>query len=127
MIRAVYLYGTTDSSGDLTVTADVKATGLLHAVEWIDGTLVDGVDAVISFTSSASGVARTVLTLTNADIDAWYFPREAMHSNAGAAITYDGTRPIYERAVVDGILKMVVADGGDTKVGGCIVYLETLS
>jgi len=124
MIRAIRLYGTTDSSGDLTVTAGNKAWGMLHAVEWIDGDLADGVDAVISFTSSASAVSRTLLTLTNANSDAWYFPREAVHDNAGAGVTFDGTNEIYDRAVVDGILKMVVSSGGDTKSGGCVVYLE---
>ncbi|NIQ08548.1 MAG: hypothetical protein GWO23_02205 [Gammaproteobacteria bacterium] len=125
MIRAIRLYGTTDASGDLTVTAEVKSWGLLHAVEWIDGTFADGVDAVISFTSSNSAVSRTVLTLTDANDDAWYFPREALHDNAGAGVTYDGTNEIYDRAVVDGILKMVVSSGGNAKAGGCVVYLVT--
>ena len=123
MIRAIRLYGTTDATQALTVTAETKAWGLLHAIEWIDGTFADGVDAVISFTSSASGVARTLLTLTDANVDAWYYPREAVHDNAGAGVTFDGTNEIYDRAVVDGILKLVVADGGVTKAGGCIVYL----
>ncbi len=124
MIRAIRLNGTTDAAGDLTVTAENKAWGILHAVEWEDGTFADGVDAVISFTSSHTGVSRTLLTLTDANVDAWYFPMEAAHDNAGAGVTYDGTNEIYVRPVVDGILKMVVSSGGDSKAGGCIVYLE---
>jgi hypothetical protein len=124
MIRHIKLYGTTDSLGDLSVTADVKIEGLLHAVEWIDGALVDGVDAVISCVRDDNASDITLLELTNANADAWYYPQTPAQDNAGADVTYDGTNEIYTRQVVNGKLKMVVSDGGDTKAGGCIVYLE---
>lgn len=125
MIRQVKLYGTTDSSGDLTVTSEMPIHGKLYAVEWIDGALVDGVDAVISVTNTDSGVDQTLLTLTNANNDAWYYPRYQVHDNAGAGVTYDGTNEIYNaQAVLHGYLKLVVSSGGDTKAGGCVVYYD---
>lgn len=124
MIEPIKLTGTTDSSGDVTITHTLSTSGVLLAVEWIDGDLVDGVDAVLSFTSASSGVSRTLLTLTNANADAWYFPHEAAHDNAGAGVTFDGTNEIYVQPVVHGVLKLVISSGGDTKTGGAVVYLR---
>lgn len=120
---------TTNSSGDYTsslVTApqsDVSRHGcgplLLYAVEWIDGDLEDGVDATLSMTDTLSGVDKTLLTLTDANNDAWYYPQTPTHTNAGAA-----TSPVYfVPQVVEGTLKLVVASGGNAKSGKMIVYL----
>jgi len=115
-----------DASGDYTssvATAPgsdlLTGTGplLLHAVEWVDGDLADGVDAVLSVTDTLSGVDHTLLTLTDANNDAWYFPRPVENDAAGAALT---TRTL---DVVYGTLKLVVAQGGVSKSGACIVYL----
>lgn len=123
-MRKIKLYGTTDSSGDLTETSVMPVFGELYAVEWIDGTLVDGVDAVLSCVRDDNAADFTLLTLTDANADAWYQPRVPCHDAAGAAVTFDGTNEIYCKAVVNGYLKLVVSSGGDTKAGGCIVYVE---
>jgi len=119
MIRFIKLYGTTDSSGDLTVTSDVNALGILNSVEWIDGTFDDGVDAVLTNIRDDDASDITLLTLTDANIDKVYSPRYLVQDNAGADIA-----ATYDRHFVNGKLKLVVADGGDTKSGGCIVYYE---
>ena len=90
---------------------------LLYGVEWVDGTLADGVDAVLSVTNTPSGVDKTLLTLTNANDDAWYHPRGVEHDAAGAALT---TRTL---SVVYGTLKLVVTSGGNVTSGACWVYL----
>lgn len=94
-----------------------KGPLLLYAVEWIDGDLEDGVDATLSMTSTSSGVDKTLLTLTNADNDAWYYPRVPTSDNTGVGTLF------YTPQVVEGTLKLVVTDGGTTKTGKCIVYL----
>ena len=124
MIGQIKLYGTTDSGGDLTVTADIPVIGELAAVQWIDGDLADGVDAVLSMVQGDNAADTTLLTLTNANDDAWYYPQSPVTDNAGAAVTFDGTNEIYTQQVVNGYLKLVVSSGGDTKSGGCIVYYE---
>lgn len=124
MFTPVKLTGTTDASGDLTVTSEASYNGLLHSVQWIDGDLADGVDAVLSVTNTDAGVDFTVLTLTNANADAMYHPRHQIDTEAGAGVTYDGTNEVYEMVPVVGKLKLVVSSGGDTKTGGVVVYLE---
>jgi hypothetical protein len=124
MIEHIKLYGTTDSSGDLTVTSTVGVEGFLHAVEWIDGAFADGVDAVLSVDRNDNAADVTLLTLTDANSDAMYYPQTPAQDNVGTAVTFDGTNEIYTRQIVNGLLKLVVSDGGDTKAGGCIVYVE---
>ena len=118
-LRKIKLYGTVDASGDLTITSNVNLLGYLHQVRWIDGDLDDGIDAVLSV-DSADGASPdiTLLTLTNANDDAIYFPRELEDDNAGSALV------TYTWPVVDGALKLVISDGGNAKSGGCIAYVE---
>lgn len=118
MISEVALPFTTDASGDATVTAAFDTIGKVYAVAWTDGDLADGVDAVLSYTGSGRP-DQTLLTLTNANDDAWYYPRAAASSSAGAALT------AYVEPMVMGKLKVVVSSGGNAKSGAIRVYVES--
>jgi len=120
MIESYKLTGTTDGSGDVTVSLGAAALGLLYAVEWIDGDLVDNNTAVLSVTSTDSGVDQVILTLGagEGDDDKWYYPRNLAHDAAATELTVTYAYPL-----VNGNLELVIASGGDTKTGGCIVYL----
>lgn len=113
------LYGETDASGDLTVNATRPVLGQLYAVRWIDGDLSDGVDAVIS--TQNHDAAATLLTLTDANSDALYYPRDLVHNAAGGALTGtsggDRALPLFV-----GLPRLVVSSGGATKSGGCILF-----
>jgi len=123
MIRPIKLYGTTDgtdgTAGALTVLDNHKVVGILQAIQWIDGDLADGVDAVVSVDMDDDAPDLTLLTLTNANDDAWYFPKVTADSNAGTEIATEYVSPI-----VNGKLKLAVTSGGNVKSGGCIVYVE---
>lgn len=120
-LHELRLSGTCDSDGALTVAGPTAVNGQLEAVEWIDGSLVDGVDAVVSCYNTNSGTDNTLLTLTNANNDAWYYPRVLVNDAAGAALTGSagGDRV---RAQMNGIPRLAVTDGGNGGIGGCIVY-----
>lgn len=115
-LKSLRLTGTTDTSGDLTLTAESPLLGWLVGVEWKDGDLADGVDAVLSVANRPSEVDQTLLTLSNANDDAMYYPRTAEHDETGAA------RGTYTLMIIEGTLKLVIAAGGNAKTGGCIVY-----
>jgi hypothetical protein len=119
-MKTIKLYGTTDR---LCVDCHLHCNvlGCVEAVEWIDGTFDDGVDAVLSCVRNDDASDLTILTLTDANADKVYYPREQVHSNAGVALTLDGTRIAFTEPIVNGFLKLVVASGGNVKVGGCIV------
>lgn len=111
----------TDSDGDYTGTLALgsDAPFLLYKLKWVDGDLADGVDAVLSLTDAAGGVDETLLTLTNADNDAVYYPQVLVSDTADMTAATDFFTPL----AVEGTLKLVVANGGDTKSGKCVVYL----
>jgi hypothetical protein len=119
MLRWVKLYGTTDASGDLTATSDLPVKGILLSVEWIDGDLADGVDAVLTLVRDDDAADITLLTLTDANNDAVYALRYPVYDNTGAVINF-----LSVEHFLNGYLKLVVSDGGDTKSGGMIVYYE---
>jgi hypothetical protein len=124
MLDSIRLNVTTDGDGDGTATAERPAFGLLYAVQWIDGDLADSNTAVLSVTNTDSAVDQTLHTQDagEGDDDTWYYPRSGLHDLSAAALTYDGTRAVAGKVAINGALKLVVAAGGDTKTGGCIVY-----
>jgi len=123
MIRTVKLYGTTDgtdgTAGALTVTSNHKVVGLLKGIQWIDGDLADGVDAVISVDMDDNAPDVILLTLTNADSDAWYYPKAVANDGTGSAIATE-----FVDLVINGKPKLVISSGGNGKSGGCIIYYE---
>ena len=116
-LKEIRLAVTTDVNGDASVSLAPGTTfnGWLYAVQWDDGDLADGVDAVLSLTALGTGADVTVLTLTDANVDKWYYPRTLEHDETGADLS---TRTFY---VIDGSLKVVVSSGGDTKTGTILV------
>ncbi|HEB28753.1 MAG TPA: hypothetical protein ENI05_13490 [Porticoccus sp.] len=123
-LREVRLIGTTETDGSLTVTAPYSIFGTLHSIRWVDGDFVNGVDAVISMQgTSAPSEAYNVLTLTDADDDATYYPKELAHDNAGATLPQGTDKTaVYKDPLLVGVPRLVVASGGDGKTGGCFLY-----
>ena len=121
-IRDIKLSGTTSAAGALTVTSSEYVRGFLYKVEWIDGDLADGVDPTLSVTNTPEGVDKTLLTLTDANDDDTYYPRDIVHGLDGAAKTGTAGGDCVMLLVV-GNLKLVIADGGNAKTGGCVVYI----
>ena len=119
MLKWIKLYGTTATGGALTVTSETPVRGLLHAVEWINGDFTDGVDAALSAVRDDNAPDYTLLTLTDANVDRVYYPRELIDTVAGAEVAGE-----YAKAVINGRLKLAVTSGGDAKSGGAIVYYE---
>lgn len=117
-LREINLTGTVPAGEtSVTLTSDSGVLGRLYAVEWVDGTLADGVDAVLSVTNTPSGVNKTLLTLTDANDDAWYQPREDRHSNAGAAASAND-----QFMVIAGTLSLTISSAVAAQVGGAVVY-----
>lgn len=123
-LKDMRLVGTTDASGGLTVVGERGIFGQLYAVQWIDGTFDDGVDAVLSTIRHEAG--KTVLTLTNANDDALYYPRDLVHDATGTALTgtSGGDRAL---PLLAGVPQLVVSSGGNAKTGGCILFYYELS
>lgn len=115
---------TTDASGDGTGYTGV-VDGLIQAIRYVaDGTSPYANTADFTVTTEASGQA--VLTATNVAASATYQPRAALVSVANAALLYAAAgEPVTDRIPVGAErVKIVVAQGGDTKTGRFHVYFN---
>lgn len=114
---------TTDAAGAATGYTPV-VTGRVLAVHYVkDGSnpFADGVD----FTVTAEATGEAILTLTDQNASGSFYPRAATHDVAGAGALYAaaGTAVRDRIAVANDRVKIVVAQGGDTKVGAVHVVI----
>lgn len=124
MIDSLKLTVTTAADGTGSATSTRAVLGKLLSVEWIDGDFADGVDGTFTFVGADSGVSTTFLTLTNANDDGWYPVRGIMKDQAGATVTYDATNEVYAPVVLNGKITLTIAQGGNAKTGGAVIYWE---
>lgn len=110
----------TDASGDFTGYTEV-ATGVIHAVRFVDTDLDDGGDITIT----CNGSGQAIVTLTNQAATATVQPRGATHSTAGAALLYaaGGTAVSDKIPVANESIKVVVAAGGNAKTATLHIYV----
>ena len=109
-MKDIRLTGTTIGAGTVTITSETPVFGYIAAIQWIDGTFDDGVDAVLSTTNTPSGVTQTLYTFTDANVDSFIYPSSTFSS--------------FPTQLVTGTLSLAVTSGGSVKTGGAIVYMS---
>lgn len=108
---------TTNSSGAITVTDNRKVFGKLHAVQLVDGDFADGVD--LTLTCETPDLSIPLLTIANFNTDQILYPRVLQNLNTdGSALS------THDKPLVAGQIKAVIAQGGDTKTGAVICFIE---
>ena len=112
---------TTAADGSATALGH-NANGKLYCIEYQPGDVDNG--ATITVTCQGAGTKPLLTKATAGTAVAWFYPRDLVHAVAdGAALTGtsggDRTMPI-----LAGVLKVVVASGGDTKSGKVIFHYE---
>lgn len=112
---------TTNSGGAATgYTGTVR--GFVEKVQYRKTDFANGVDFAI--TGDVSGTS--VLALTDQNAAGTWYPRAATHSVAGVASLYAGSgTAVNDRVAIGGErIKVVIAQGGDTKVGAVDVFVS---
>ena len=101
---------TTDSSGDGTGYVDVDY-GLLSQIRYVKTDFADGADFAIT--------VEGLWSQSDVNASATKAPRQATHGVDGAAALFaSGGTAIQDKiAIVQDRIKVVVAQGGDTKTG----------
>ena len=121
-MRKITLSATTDASGDATVNSTQNIMGKVYAILYKPGTIATG--ATITVTSQGI-FAKPLLTKASAGTaDTLYYPRDLVHAVAdGAALTgtAGGDRCL---PLINGLLRLVVASGGNATTGSIVVYYE---
>jgi hypothetical protein len=113
----------------LTTAADGSATGYtpvvtgkISAIHYLKTDFDNGVD----FTVTSEATGQGIWAELDVNASAVRAPRQATHSTAGVASLYAaaGTAVQDKIAVAEDRIKIVIAQGGDTKSGTVIVVLE---
>lgn len=105
---------TTAADGSATAYSPT-VTGRILAIHYVKTDFATGVD----FTITAEATGETIWTESNVDASATRAPRQATHSTAGAAALYaaGGTAVNDYVALANDRVKIVIASGGNAKVG----------
>lgn len=106
----------TDASGDATGYTPHVLGRVLAIVYTKDGTtpFANGVDVTVT----AEATAQAILALTDQNASGTFYPRQQVHGPTGTGLTLNGTQTVNEPVTVAGDrVKVVVAQGGDTKTG----------
>lgn len=114
MIRRFTVTATTDGSGDATAYSPY-ISGFVHSIQYVKTDYADGVD----FTITTEDTAQTVWTESNVNAAVVKAPRQPTHTTAGVASLYaSGGTAVNDRVAVGRErIKIVIAQGGATKVG----------
>ena len=118
-MKEIKLAVTTDGSGDGSATSTESVSGVLYAVQLVDGDYADGVDVTI--TCEQQDLSIPILVKANFNTDQMLYPRvvEVLNTD-GSALGTNG------HPLVNGYMKAVVAQGGATKSGSFYCYIVEL-
>lgn len=113
---------TTIADGSATAYSSEVVTGKLSQIRYVKTDFADG--STFTITSEATG--ETLWTETGVNASATRAPRQATHSTAGAAALYAaGGAAVNDKiALANDRIKIVIANGGDTKTGTFHFVLE---
>ena len=104
---------TTDTNGDATDYVG-SMTGKIIQIQYVK----DDYDNGSTITITGEDTAIPILAETGINASATRSPRQATHSVAGVAATYDGTRAVFDDICIERErVKIVVSSGGNTKSG----------
>lgn len=121
MLRRFEVTAVTNGSGAATAYTPYLS-GYVHSVQYVKTDYADGVD----FTITAEANGETIWTESNVNAAAVKAPRQATHTTAGVASLYaSGGTAVNDRiAVSRDRIKIVIAQGGDTKTGKFVVLVD---
>lgn len=121
MLRRFEVSATTDASGDVTAYSPYLS-GYIHSIQYEKTDYADGVDFTITGEANALGLWAQ----SNVNAAALVLPRAATHSTAGVAALYasGGTAVLDRLALSRDRVKIVVAQGGNTKAGNFVITVD---
>lgn len=112
---------TTAADGSATAYSP-RISGKIHQIEYVKTDFADGVDFTV--TGEATGVS--LWAESNVNAAAVRAPRQAVHSQAGAALLYaaGGTAVTDPVALAGDRVKIVIAQGGNVKTGAFHILVD---
>jgi hypothetical protein len=106
---------TTASNGTGSATLSRNISGLLYSMRYLKTDFAAGVDFTLSVVNSVA--TETILTITDGNASANYYPRVDSCGPTGSALSLNA-----QMVPIVGAPKITVAQGGDTKSGTFVLY-----
>jgi hypothetical protein len=124
-LKAQTVTVTTDADGDATAYTADPVSGRVLSIGYTkhgSASYTDGVD----FTITGESTGQALWVDTNVNATETVSPRQAIHSTAGAAALFaaGGTALLDYVFLVNERIKIVVAAGGDTKIGTFLIVTD---
>jgi aspartate oxidase len=121
MIKRHVVTVTTDASGDAIAYSPVL-TGKISTIRYVKTDFADGVDITVTAEATGEGIWAE----ENVNASATRAPRQLVYTTAGVASLYAATFGVYTEPIVLSAdrVKIVVAQGGDTKSGTFHIVTE---
>jgi len=117
-LKSAKISVTTNAGGAGTGVTENSVFGWLYAITIIDGNFDDGVDWTFSVEApNDAGLARNIKVVSNSNDDKTFYPRTLEHLDTDGAVLTTHCHP-----VIDGVVKLTIAQGGNTKTGGAVIY-----
>ncbi len=115
--------GAADASGDAVATSNVVKGRILSVL--LDYSASSHSNTDVAITAKVGTFAQPVLTITNANTDAIFYPREAAAGLTGVDLVYDGdNKTITIEIPVDGIMTITVADNNEGETVVAYITME---
>jgi hypothetical protein len=120
-MRRYRLVVTTAADGTATAFSP-RIAGKIHAIRYVKTDFATGVD----FAITADATGENIWTESNVDATTDRYPRAPTHSQAGAAALYaaGGAAVLSPIAIASDKIKIVIAQGGNTKTGTFHILIE---
>lgn len=120
-MRRLKLTVTTAADGSATAFTP-RTSGKVHSIHYVKTDYANGVD----FAITAEATGENIWTESDVNASAVRYPRAATHSQAGAAALYaaGGTGVLAPVAVANDRIKIVLAQGGNVKVGTFHILMD---
>lgn len=110
----------TTTSGGAATGYTPNVTGRVLSIRYVKTDFADGHD----FTVTLEGSGEAIMVGTDVNASASFYPRVGVTDSAGAAATLDGTQLARDAVyAANDRIKIVVAQGGDTKTGAYHVVI----
>lgn len=120
-IRKFTVTAVTDGTGAAT-TYSPYLSGYIESVQYVKTDYANGVDFTITAEATGEGI------WTESDVNAAVIkhPRAATHTTAGVAALYAGSGTAVNDRIALGRdrVKIVIAQGGDTKTGAFVITVD---
>ena len=122
MISRYRVVVTTAANGTATAYSR-RIAGKIHSIRYVKTDFADGVD----FAITADVTGENIWTESNVNATADRYPRAPTHSQAGVVALYasGGTGVLEPIAIAGDKVKIVIAQGGNVKIGTFHILVET--